>query len=884
MSQSYNARLRGLLFVCLALCGAGALAAQTADLSLALAQSSDEPARYTAYSVTVAVTNDGPDAATGVVVDLPRPDGVVFTGGDESRASQGRYRPYTTQEWTVGTLAAGQTATLTLNLFLLDPTAPDYYGQVGASAADDPDSTPGNGRPGVVNEDDEASVRLGTGGGGGTGADLSLAFTSLGEPAVFTDYSTTLTLRNDGPEAATGIVVSVPFEQGAGAVFVGGNEAVASRGTYSPYGRQRWRVGALASGETATLRLNFFRRRGDLQQVYAQVLAADQADPDSTPGNGTPPRVNEDDEVRTDGGDDGGGGGDCGAFATLFDGFTTTSPQLGSFSKTPSGFALGLTRFNPDQGVLEERRFLFEEDGTFLTGGDVTRVPRTSARIDRETDELVLTTDGEERRVGVDVEALVPAGLSLDGLSVRAVEGGYLLLATSGEEPFGSAGPFTLTGALVGEDFSQGPTFTIATGLDARGANSIETIRTTSATGYVLVTQAPGASTYYFFDTASGRRAAYVNAYGGRPRFVQAVGVQADGTVTIVDRLEGADATLPLDILDLDPATGTLLRRRSSSTSLFRGFRGQLVLPDGTVAVGLSPNAIDFVAPDGSRTFREYPGLADLTLFAPQPDGSFFGVAAATDREGEPTGQTAFLRFGADGQPFCEGRGPTTAVDLGVEITAAPTVTRSQFGDRSLILNFRYALRNTGTRSVPESTPVQVRAFVSTDATLSDDDVAGTRLLNLPGLRANGEYVNNSAFEILPEPFAPGDYFLILVADPNDAIAEGDEGNNTAAVAFTYAGEGGPATVAVSPNPARRGGELRVAFEPSEADAADAADTPEPTLLQVVDQRGRIVHTRALPTGAGGRYDLSDLDLPAGWYTIHLPGTAAAAQRVLVTE
>ena len=289
MPNHYSRPLALCVLVCSFL-ATSALSAQTADLSLALAQTLDPPARYTFYEVTATVANDGPDAATGVRVALPLPAGAVYAGGEEFVASQGTFGPNGRRVWEVGTLSPGTSAFITLRLFLLAPAPSDYYGQIVASDAADPDSTPGNGSPGAVNEDDEASVELGTGDAGlGAGADLSLALVRTGGDIAFATYTLTATLRNDGPRAATGVVVSVPFDQGAGAVFTGGKEFVASRGTYSPYGRQRWRVGTLAAGAEATLQLNLYRLRGELPERYAQVAASDVDDPDSTPGNGTPP-------------------------------------------------------------------------------------------------------------------------------------------------------------------------------------------------------------------------------------------------------------------------------------------------------------------------------------------------------------------------------------------------------------------------------------------------------------------------------------------------------------------------------------------------------------------------------------------------------------------
>ena len=269
------------------------LAAQTADLSLALSQTADPAGRYSFYEVTAVVVNDGPDAATGLAVSLPLPEGTVFKGGDEYRTTDGRFSPNGSRRWTIERLAAGARAELTLNLFLLAEEVPDYYGQVVASDAADPDSSPGNGMTGQVVEDDEASVLL------ASGADLALSLERTFRPRNFTDYQTVVTLVNNGPKAATGVVVEVPFAQGEGAVFRGSGAFTATQGSYSPYGKQRWTVGELAAGDTAVLALNLYRLDGDLPEQYAQVAASEVADPDSEPGNGTPGVVREDDEATS---------------------------------------------------------------------------------------------------------------------------------------------------------------------------------------------------------------------------------------------------------------------------------------------------------------------------------------------------------------------------------------------------------------------------------------------------------------------------------------------------------------------------------------------------------------------------------------------------------
>lgn len=126
------------------------------DLSLTVTSPATAPI-YTSYPTAIKITNSGSIPATGVKVVCQKPNGVVYTGGNEFTASQGSFEALASQEWVVETLAPGATATLTVNYFLLQNTLPVVYAQVTAANEPDADSTPNNGTPPTPNEDDEAS-------------------------------------------------------------------------------------------------------------------------------------------------------------------------------------------------------------------------------------------------------------------------------------------------------------------------------------------------------------------------------------------------------------------------------------------------------------------------------------------------------------------------------------------------------------------------------------------------------------------------------------------------------------------------------------------------------------------------------------------------------
>ena len=159
---------------------------------------------------TVVVNNQGPSTATGVVVTDGLPAGYTFTGFS---TSQGTYNS-ATGIWTVGTLAAGQSETLTITAIVNASNASGAYtnlAEVTAADQDDVDSTPGNG----VDTDGDGDLVDDAGDeDDGDGAevvpsqviDLELDKSvdnqtpSIGDAVTFT-----VVVNNQGPSTATGV-------------------------------------------------------------------------------------------------------------------------------------------------------------------------------------------------------------------------------------------------------------------------------------------------------------------------------------------------------------------------------------------------------------------------------------------------------------------------------------------------------------------------------------------------------------------------------------------------------------------------------------------------------------------------------------------------------
>jgi hypothetical protein len=123
-----------------------------ADLTTQVTTSSFIPFTGSLVTNTVEITNTGPQATSGVVIDIPLPAGLA------SDNSSGDYDEVAGL-WTIGNLAVGQTAALNI-ISTVQETGPYVFvAEVQNSNAGDPDSTPGN-RLTNPNEDDTDSVTL----------------------------------------------------------------------------------------------------------------------------------------------------------------------------------------------------------------------------------------------------------------------------------------------------------------------------------------------------------------------------------------------------------------------------------------------------------------------------------------------------------------------------------------------------------------------------------------------------------------------------------------------------------------------------------------------------------------------------------------------------
>ncbi len=225
-----------------------------ADLAVTKTVNNPTPAIGTNVSFTVTLTNNGPNASAGVAVTDVLPAGLTFVSATPSTGT------YSLGVWNVGTVANGASPTLVIVATVTSHTQVTNSATAAATTYD----------PVGANNTAAASVNV---------PDANLAVTktvSNATPAINTDVTFTVTVTNNGPDAAQG--VSVADLLPAGLTFV---SATPSTGTYAS-GSGVWTVGNLANGASATLSIV---ATVTTHTAVTNTATASSATYDPTPGN-----------------------------------------------------------------------------------------------------------------------------------------------------------------------------------------------------------------------------------------------------------------------------------------------------------------------------------------------------------------------------------------------------------------------------------------------------------------------------------------------------------------------------------------------------------------------------------------------------------------------
>ena len=251
----------------------------TADLSLvkAVVGGNLSPIFGATITFEITVKNSGPQTATGVKVKDLLPSGykyIVYS------STTGQYFD-TTGIWDVGTIANGGSESLLISAEVNNTGDYHNIAEVYASNEFDPDSTPNNN---VDGEDDISSV-LTTPVPAVT--DLSLEKNVIKNnltPDVGSQITFSITVTNSGPSISTGATIKDILPSGYEYIFFD-----STSGAYNP-STGIWTPGPILPGNSHTLLINVFVKSptGTANEYLnsAEIMTADQFDPDSTPGNG----------------------------------------------------------------------------------------------------------------------------------------------------------------------------------------------------------------------------------------------------------------------------------------------------------------------------------------------------------------------------------------------------------------------------------------------------------------------------------------------------------------------------------------------------------------------------------------------------------------------
>jgi uncharacterized repeat protein (TIGR01451 family) len=212
------------------------VAGSEADLSIA-SQSSDPYAGTVGANVTftLGVTNNGPDAATGVVLTDTLPPGTIFVS-----AAAGCSQAAGVVTCNVGNLAAGASVQVGL---VARPTAAGSITNVASVAAAQGDPFGFNNTSSLTMTVNPAAP--------GTGLDADVAITQVATPnpaQAGKDVTFTLTATNNGPASATSVTITEAVPAGASYVW-------SSPGCASAAGTVTCQVASIASGASAVVKI-----------------------------------------------------------------------------------------------------------------------------------------------------------------------------------------------------------------------------------------------------------------------------------------------------------------------------------------------------------------------------------------------------------------------------------------------------------------------------------------------------------------------------------------------------------------------------------------------------------------------------------------------------
>ncbi|MCV9930207.1 gliding motility-associated C-terminal domain-containing protein [Flavobacterium sp. LS1R49] len=230
----------------------------TTDLAVVKTVDNANPPVGSTVVFTVVATNNGPSDATGVIVNDAVPTGYTTTGINVTTGTVDLINSI----WTIGALANGASATLTITATVL---ATGNYANTATISGNENDTTPAN------NSSTSTPTPVPT-------SDRSLVKTvDNANPAVGSNVVFSLAATNNGPSDSTGVTVTDQLP--AGYTYVSSNAPLGTN--YDP-SSGLWTIGTLTNGTTSTLTIT---ATVNATGPYANTATITGTENDPTPGN-----------------------------------------------------------------------------------------------------------------------------------------------------------------------------------------------------------------------------------------------------------------------------------------------------------------------------------------------------------------------------------------------------------------------------------------------------------------------------------------------------------------------------------------------------------------------------------------------------------------------
>lgn len=239
----------------------------TLDIQIVKTLTSTAAVAGNQLTYTLTILNNGPIDGTGVTVTDVLPSTLSLVS---ATASQGTVTPTGNNiSASLGNLASGATATITI-VATLSSAATGTLTNTATVTSTETDSVPSNNTSTI-----SSTITQQT--------DLSITKTDVGDPtSPGNNIDYTLTVTNNGPSNATGVVVTDSLP--AGVTFVSGT---GSQGTVTNNnGVITATVGNLASGASATITVRVQVQSGTTGTISNQATVTGN-EPDPVPGNNT---------------------------------------------------------------------------------------------------------------------------------------------------------------------------------------------------------------------------------------------------------------------------------------------------------------------------------------------------------------------------------------------------------------------------------------------------------------------------------------------------------------------------------------------------------------------------------------------------------------------